>query len=104
MIDIDRWDVTRVVCIKPYKTLKVGYRYETKGRGNLEYNADPEVGGRTGYGLCIEDPYFGDHKLPYSQRIKWYYFTIPEMEEYFITEYEDYQIYLRDQKLKEVLN
>lgn len=103
MID-DRWDVTRVVCIKSYKTLKEGYHYDIKGRGNLEFNADPEVDGKTGYGLCIEDPHFGDWKLPYAQRIKWYYFTIQEMEEHFITEYEDYQIYLRDQKLNEIIN
>lgn len=100
----DRWDVGVVVCIKPYKTLKVGYRYDIKGRGNLEFNADPEVGDRIGYGLCVEDGHFGDWKLPYAQRIKWYYFTIPEMEEYFITENEDYKIYLRDQKLNEVIN
>lgn len=100
----DRWDVTRVVCIKPYKTLKEGYHYDIKGRGNLEFNADPEADGKTGYGLCIEDPHFGDWKLPYNQRVKWYYFTIQEMEEHFITEHEDYQIYLRDQKLNEIIN
>jgi hypothetical protein len=56
---VDRWDCQRVVCIKEYKTIKVGSHYDIKGRGNLTYNADPEVGGRKGYGFCIEDQYYG---------------------------------------------
>lgn len=101
----DKWDdVSGVVCIKPYKTLKVGSHYYIKGRGNLEFNADPEVDNRTGYGFCVEDQSLGDWRLPYKQRVKWYYFTVEEMENYFITEGEDYQIYLRDQKLNDIIN
>jgi hypothetical protein len=36
----------RLVCIKEYKTIKVGSHYGIKGCGPLEYNADPEVNGR----------------------------------------------------------
>jgi hypothetical protein len=77
----------------------------------LEYNADPEVNGKTGYGFCVEDDQYGYHSgrkdwwnLPYSEKIKWYYFTEKEMSEYFITEQEDYKTYQRDEKIKQVLN
>jgi len=104
----DRWDC-QVVCIKEYKTLKVGSHYDIKGRGNLTYNADPEVGGRKGYGFCVEDDQYCYHSgrkdwwnLPYSEKIKWYYFTEQEMSEYFITEEEDYKSYRRNEKLNQL--
>ena len=107
----DRWDCMSVQCIKEYKTLKVGSHYNIKGRGELRFNADPEADGKTGYGLCIEDDRFASHKknwwnLPYSERIKWYYFTHSEMDEYFITDSEAYKLHqqreLRDSKLNEL--
>ena len=107
----DRWDCMSVQCIKEYKTLKVGSHYNIKGRGDLQFNADPEVDGKTGYGLCIEDDRFASDKknwwnLPYSERTKWYYFTIDEMEEYFITDDEAYKLHQqreeRDIKLNEL--
>jgi hypothetical protein len=100
-----------VQCIKEYKTLKVGSHYNIKGRGDLRFNADPEADGKTGYGLCVEDDRFASHKknwwnLPYSERIKWYYFEHSEMDEYFITDNEAYKLYqqreLRDSKLNEL--
>lgn len=101
----------RLVCVKEYKTLKVRSHYAIKGCGSLEYNADPEVNGKTGYGFCVEDDQYGYHSgrkdwwnMPHSEKIKWYYFTEKEMSEYFITEEEDYKAYLRDEKLKQVLN
>lgn len=101
----------RLVCVKEYKTLKVGSHYAIKGCGSLEYNADPEVNGRKGYGFCVEDDQYGYHSgrkdwwnLSYSEKIKWYYFTEKEMSEYFITEQEDYKAYQRDEKIKQVLN
>ena len=105
----DRWDCQRVVCIKEYKTIKVGSHYDIKGRGNLEFNADPEVNGRKGYGFCVEDDQHGYHSgrkdwwnLPYSERIKWYYFTEKEMSKYFITQSEDYKSHKRNIKLEEL--
>lgn len=105
----DRWDCQMVVCIKEYKTLKVGSHYSIRGRGNLTYNADPEVGKRKGYGFCIEDGLYGSFSgkknwwtLPYSEKIKWYYFTESEMSEYFITEEEDYKAYKREEKINQL--
>ena len=105
----DRWDCQRVVCISEYKTLKVGSHYDIRGRGNLEFNADPEVDGRKGYGFCIEDGLYGSFSgrkdwwnLPYSERIKWYYFTEKEMSKYFITQSEDYKSHKRNIKLEEL--
>ena len=107
----DRWDCQRVVCIKEYKTLKIDSHYDIKGRGNLEWNADEEVGDKRGYGFCIEDGLYGSYSgkndwwsLPYNQKVKWYYFTEKEMSEYFITEEEDYKAYQRNEKIKQVLN
>jgi hypothetical protein len=107
----DRWDCMSVQCIKEYKTLKVGSHYNIKGRGDLQFNADPEAQGKSGYGLCVEDGKFASHKknwwnLPYSERIKWYYFTYNEMSEYFISDSEAYELHkqreLRDSKLNEL--
>ena len=107
----DRWDCMSVMCIKEYKTLKVGSHYNIKGRGNLQFNADPEARGKTGYGLCIEDDRFASHKknwwnLPYSEKVKWYYFTHSEMGDYFISDDESYELHKqrekRDNKLKEL--
>jgi hypothetical protein len=96
----------RLVCIKEYKTLKVGSHYSIKGGGDLEWNADPEVNGKKGYGFCVEDGMYGSFSgkkdwwnLPHNEKIKWYYFTEQEMSEYFITEQEDYKSYLRNKKL-----
>lgn len=98
----DRWDVMRVVCIKAYETLKVGSHYDIKGRGNLTYNADPNVGGRKGHGYGIEDQNIQPMNTRGFSPTKsiMYYFTEKEMSEYFITEDEDYKMYLRDQKIK----
>ena len=105
----DRWDCQRVVCVKEYKTIKVGSHYDIKGRGNLDFNADPEVEGRKGYGFCIEDQYYAyvsgikdSSRLPYREKIKYYFFTEQEMSEYFITEGEDYKAYLRNEKLNQL--
>ncbi len=96
----------RLVCIKEYKTLKVGSHYPIKGSGDLEWNADPEVNGRKGYGFCVEDEQYGRFSgrkdwwnLPYNEKIKWYYFTEKEISEYFVTEWEDYKSHLRNEKL-----
>ena len=92
--EFDKWDNTMsVVCIKEYETLKVNGHYQIKGRGNLEFNADPNVKGKKGYGFCIEDN--GNN---------WLYFTLKEMSEYFMTQEEHYKIYLRDNKINKILN
>jgi hypothetical protein len=101
----------RVVCTKEYKTLKVGSHYAIKGCGPLEFNADTEVNGKTGYGFCVEDHQYGYYSgrkdwwnLPYSEKIKWYYFTEKEMSDFFISEQEDYKAYQRDEKINQLLN
>jgi hypothetical protein len=103
----DRWEYkTKVVCIKEYKTLKLKRHYDIKGRGNLQFNVDPNVGGRTGHGFCIEDT-----NIPMMNRTMWgspkpiwYYFTLKEMDEYFITELDNEQIELRDRKINQILD
>lgn len=110
--EFERWDnaFNGVICIKEYKTLKVGAHYQIRGRGNLEHNFDPEVGDKKGYGFCIEDDRYNCNnvkewwKLPPKDRTKSYYFTLEEMSEYFITEQENYDIVTRDNKIKQILN
>jgi len=101
----------QVYCIKEYKTLKIGSNYHIKGSGDLRWNADKEVGNRTGYGYCIEDQFYGSfsgkknwHKLPHSERIKWYYFTEKEMCDYFITDEQNRRAYIRNIKIDRILN
>jgi len=100
----DRFEMgTCVVCIKEYETLKVRSHYNIKGCGDLTWNAATD---KEGYGFCVEDEFASNKKdwwnLAYSERVKWYYFTEEEMNEYFITQEEDFIIYSRDQKLKEL--
>ena len=101
----DRFEMgDQVVCIKQYETLKPKSHYTIKGCGDLDWNMATD---KKGYGFCIEDGFYGSDRkdwwlLPTSERIKWYYFTLEEMNEYFITQSEDYKSYLRDQKLKEL--
>lgn len=100
----DRWDITRVVCIKQYETLNPGGHYDIKGRGNLSFNADPNVDGREGPGYCIEDPRISlvNRNSYGTTKPIWYYFTEKEMSEYFITEEEDYKVEQRDRKIREI--
>jgi hypothetical protein len=98
-----------IVCIKEYKTLKTGSHYSIKGCGSLDFNADPEVSGKKGYGFCVEDDKYGSFSgkkdwwnLPYNEKIKWYYFTESEMSEYFISEQDDYKAYRRNEKLNQL--
>lgn len=96
-----------IVCIKGYKTLVPGHHYVIKGCGDLEFNLDPEVGGKIGFGFCVEDGMYGSYsgrkdwwRLPHGERVKWYYFTKDEMSDYFITQEEDFIARRRDIKLK----
>ena len=113
---MEKWEeAVSIVCVKPYLDYRIGGSYKIKGRGNLEFNADPEVGGRKGWGLCIEDDWYGSHddkgnlikdwwKKPYSERIKWYYLDLNELNAYFITYDEDWETKLRVDRREEKLN
>jgi hypothetical protein len=103
----DRFEMgDQVVCIKQYETLKPKSHYKIKGCGDLTWNAATD---KEGYGFCIEDEFFGSDKKdwwkkPYSERVKWYYFTLEEMNELFITQAEDYVTYTRDIKINSILD
>lgn len=95
-----------IVCIREYETIKVGKHCPIKGCGDLTwiFGTDKE-----GYGFSVEDdgPCYDNYKLPYNspKRKKpiFYYFTEDEMDKYFITEEQDYKIYMRDEKLRQIL-
>ena len=101
-----------VVCIKPFDGLRAGSIYRVNGSGGLDYNAGTD---KKGWGVCLEDEWVGlideDGKFivggwekvrnkPYSERSRWVYATLDELEEHFITDQENYEIYVRDEKLK----
>ena len=102
---VDRFEMgDQVVCIKQFDTLRPGIHYTIKGCGDLSWNMATD---KKGYGFCVEDDKFAYDipnwwSLPHEEKVKWYYFTLEEMNEYFITQAEDYKVYLRDNKLKEL--
>lgn len=106
---LEKWDdAMSAVCVKEIDGMKVGKNYQIKGRGNLEFNYDPAVNGKTGYGLCLEEEIYENWNSPnYSDKFKWHYFTLSEMQEYFITDDEAYVIHrkqeMRDLKIENIL-
>ena len=90
-----------VVCIKDYEKLRVGRHYKIKGCGDLKWNAATDL---DGYGFCVEYDEISNWKLPYKDRVVHYYFTEDSMSEYFIDEESDYKRYLRDTKIKTILD
>lgn len=90
-----------VVCIKEYEKLRVGRHYKIKGCGDLTWNAATDL---DGYGFCVEYEEISNWKLPHKDRVTYYYFTEDKMSEYFIDEQSDYKRYLRDTKIKQILN
>jgi hypothetical protein len=102
-MDDDRFNLgTRVVCIKPYEKLKIGGCYSIGGCGNLEWNMDNRrKENKTGYGFSVKyEDYDWKTKKTDSE---FYYFTYEEMSEYFITENEAYDAYMRDRKIEEII-
>lgn len=104
----DRWNCMSVVCTEPIEGLRAGSHYNVKGQGNLEFNAGTE---KKGWGLCIEDDWVGcfdeegsfikdGWKIPYDKRTRLVYLTLEELERHFITDAENYAIYLRNQQLE----
>jgi hypothetical protein len=93
-----------VVCIKDYEKLKVGGHYKINGCGNLTCNAATDL---DGYGFCIQYEEISNWKLPYKDRVAYYYFTEDSMCEYFIDEERGFKRYLRDlrdSKINTILN
>jgi hypothetical protein len=102
----DKWEYeSTAVAVSDSNNLTIGKSYQIKGRGNLQYNSDPNVGGKTGYGFCLEEELnnFKDYKLSHKDRVKWHYFTISEMNELFITYHEHYKSIERDQKINTII-
>jgi len=102
MKDDNYWDCLDIVCIKQYDEFREGKNYKIRGRGNLEYINNTD--GKTGWGICVEDETYGIfnkdgssnldwHNLKYSDRVKMYYLTLDELNEFFISGDENYQRY-----------
>ena len=103
----DKFEIgSMVICVKEHETLKVGSHYKILGSGDLSMNAATD---KKSFGFCIEDDQYGSFSgrkdwwnLPYSEKIKWYYFTEQEMLEYFITEEDGRKAYQRNEKLNKL--
>lgn len=88
-----------VVCINECDGLKFGSFYHIKGVGNLTMNAATD---KKGPGFCVEDQTkYVEGK--YGLTTLWLYFTEHEMNRHFITDEENYKMYLRDQKISEII-
>lgn len=100
----DRFEIsTYIVCIKEVDSLKLKSIYKVDGCGDLSMNAATT---KTGYGYRVFNQVNDVKewwKLPYSEQIKHYYFTLEEMSEYFITSEENYLIEERNKKLNTIL-
>ena len=99
---IDRFDLGMdVICIKLYPgyNLKLGSTYHIDGCGDLTYWN--QVRGKSGYGFSVKvyDDYVSGKTTDYTNHC----FTEDEMDEYFITQEEDYKAYQRDMKIKEII-
>lgn len=104
---VDRWNTLNVVCIKSINGLKEGNHYRVTGQGDLTYNHDPAVNGRTGCGLCILEERF-DYKTFKCLPSQNHFFTLAELEAHFINDEEAYAIHLkqeeRNRKLESILH
>lgn len=111
------------LCIKEYKRLKVGGHYIISGCSSLGFNPDSK--GKKGYGFSVKYKSFnaavfvenifrlgrlllvpGIRYQSYNYkktRYGVYFFTEKEMDEYFITEDEDYKVRIRNKKIKEII-
>jgi hypothetical protein len=93
-----------IVCIREYETIKVGKHCPIKGCGDLTWIHGTD---KEGYGFSVEDdsPCYDNYKLPYNSKKRsiLYYLTEDEMDKYFITQEQDYKIYMRDEKLRQIL-
>jgi len=103
-MDNEKWaEAYYITCIKKYKTLRVGESYKVEGRGNLEFNFATEVEGRTGFGVNIRHNTWPPNN-PMKTIVNNYYLDLNELNEYFCTDSEDEKSYIRDSKIKSILN
>jgi len=85
-----------VVCIKPHLVFKYGHTYHINGFGDMRMVSGEYA---IGYGIDISEYDYKTKKTNYET----YYFSLSEMEEYFITSEEDFKKMVRDRKIDEIL-
>jgi len=87
----DRFDLGMdIICIKDFEFAKRGNRFHISGCGDLMYNC---VSGKDGYGFGLTNQLNNNTN----------YITLEEACEYFITDREDYEIYLTDIKIRDII-
>jgi len=108
---MEKWDdENTIVCVKPYLNYKLNRSYDITGRGSLDYNCDPNVNGRKGFGVCINFPKTDNYldknwlKLPYDKKYQLQYLDLNELNEFFIPYYEYYNIQMKKQRRNDRLN
>ncbi len=106
----DKWDdCMNVRCVSGIEGLRPDTTYRVVGRGDLTFNAGTE---KTGYGLCVQDEFYGAYKdgklvdswwkKPFIERARHVYLTLAELEANFLTDEEYFQMWKRDEKLREL--
>jgi hypothetical protein len=80
------WEIGDCIwCYKEHLSLLPYRNYRIVGSGDLSMNADPNVGGKSGYGYCIEIEFLN------------------EMDKYFVKNYNDIKSVIRDNKINKIL-
>jgi hypothetical protein len=94
------WEIGDYIwCYKEHLSLLPYRNYRIVGSGDLSINADPNVGGKTGYGYCIEIEFLNGVK----DTREFIYFTEYEMDKYFVKNYNDIKSVIRDNKINKIL-
>lgn len=95
------WEIGDYIwCYKKYLNLLPYRNYKIVGSGDLSMNADPNVGGKNGYGYCVEREFL--HGLKSTK--EFIYFTEYEMDKYFVKNYNDIKSAIRDNKIENILD
>jgi hypothetical protein len=90
------WEIGHYIwCYKEHLSLLPYRNYRIVGSGDLSMNADPNVGGKTGYGYYVE--------ITEKNNREFIYFTEYEMDKYFVKNYNDIKSVIRDNKINKIL-
>lgn len=100
MKEFDDW-YGDIYCISEIDGLSFGDRLEVSGQGDLEYNLDKNANGKTGYGYRLRRE---EYSKDFKTSVTYLYFTLDEMNKYFVDRKTYENIMIRDNKINQILN
>lgn len=93
-----------IYCISEIDGLSFGDILEVSGKGDLEYNSDENINGKTGYGYYLRREEYTFNGTHYERSVTYLYFTLDEMNKYFVDRKTYENIMIRDNKINQILN